>query len=279
MTTSQRKRFIAPGAWFALTYPDRWNEFEDSEGTFLFYDPNSWNGNFRISAYKDSSSREAKQTFGRETVQQELKENDAAVAINIGAFSCAYSKEMFQEQEVYYVNHHWIIDGGHLAIECSFTVPQGGDINEAKQVIESIEVREENKKYPAEIIPIRLSEISMVDEAYEWLVSTLKGQLKKDFQGTEEDLPKLQLLIDTKAFTPKQRDAWMAIGITICVILTNEVEGLEWMTLIDGNRETPVLHYTQNDVIIDPMKLTWSKVKAGKPINAVETYKEAIEEL
>ncbi len=34
-----KKRYIAPGGWFALYYPERWSEFEDEEGSFLFYDP------------------------------------------------------------------------------------------------------------------------------------------------------------------------------------------------------------------------------------------------
>ncbi len=48
----QSKKFISPGAWFSMTYPVDWNEFEDGEGSFLFYNPNEWTGNFRISAFK-----------------------------------------------------------------------------------------------------------------------------------------------------------------------------------------------------------------------------------
>ena len=45
----------------------------------------------------------------------------------------------------------------------------------------------EGQKYPAELIPARLSEIYLINEAYEWVVSTVKQELKKDFQGIEED--------------------------------------------------------------------------------------------
>lgn len=64
----------------------------------------------------------------------------------------------------------------------------------------------------------------------------------------------------------------MAIGITLCVILTNEVDGMEWRTLVDGNREAPVLLNVATGALIDPMKLVWSKVKAGEPCNLAETY-------
>lgn len=42
----QGKKFISPGAWFSMVYPADWNEFEDGEGSFLFYNPNEWTGNF-----------------------------------------------------------------------------------------------------------------------------------------------------------------------------------------------------------------------------------------
>ncbi len=72
----------------------------------------------------------------------------------------------------------------------------------------------------------------------------------------------------------KRKEEWLAIGITVCIILTNEVEGMEWKTLIDGNREAPVLQY--KDRIIDPLKLAWSKVKAGEPCDIIEEYKSVI---
>ena len=41
-------KYIAPGGWFSLEYPAGWREFEDTEESFLFYDPDKWSGNFRI---------------------------------------------------------------------------------------------------------------------------------------------------------------------------------------------------------------------------------------
>ena len=47
---------------------------------------------------------------------------------------------------------------------------------------------------------------------------------------------------------------------------------MEWRTLIDGTREAPVLLNVATGALIDPMKLVWSKVKAGRPCNLAETY-------
>lgn len=98
--------------------------------------------------------------------------------------------------------------------------------------------------------------------------------IEKDFQGIEEDLEKLQQVINSGKIGSKKKEEWLAIGITVCIILTNEVEGMEWKTLIDGNREAPVLQY--KDRIIDPLKLAWSKVKAGEPCDIIEEYKSVI---
>lgn len=264
----QGKKFISPGAWFSMNYPSDWNEFEDGEGSFLFYNPDVWSGNFRISAFKGKAG------YGKEAIRQELKENDLASLVKVGALECAYSKEMFQEEGTYYTSHVWITGIDDIAFECSFTVPKGGTVQEAEEVIATLEIRKEGQKYPAELIPVRLSEIYQINEGYEWTVSTVKQELKKDFQGTEDDLEKLQQMIDSGKIGPKKKDEWLAIGITICTILANEVDGMEWKTLIDGNREAPVLQYKNG--IIDPMKLTWSRIKAGESCNVIETYKSAL---
>lgn len=120
----QGKKFISPGAWFSMVYPADWNEFEDGEGSFLFYNPNEWTGNFRISAYKGDTA------YGRESVKQELKENTSATLVKIGRLDCAYSKEMFEEEGTYYTSHLWIAGIDDVAFECSFTVRKGEPVAE-----------------------------------------------------------------------------------------------------------------------------------------------------
>ena len=66
----QGKKFISPGAWFSMNYPSDWNEFEDGEGSFLFYNPEVWTGNFRISAFKGKAG------YGKDVIRQELKGNE-----------------------------------------------------------------------------------------------------------------------------------------------------------------------------------------------------------
>ena len=143
---------------------------------------------------------------------------------------------------------------------------------EAEQVIASLQVRKPGVKYPAELIPVRVSEICQINEAYEWVSNTVKDLLKKDFQGVEADVENMQQVVDRGVIGPKKKDHWLAMGITLCVIMANEEDGMEWRTLIDGNREAPVLLNTATGQWVDPMKLAWSKVKAGEKVNLAEAY-------
>lgn len=247
-----------------MNYPDRWNEFEGDPSSFLFYDADEWEGNFRISAYRDASSQ-----FAALSMQQELADVASAQLVQLGGHDWVYSKDDFQEEGVDYTIHYWSGGEGNTFISASFTVKRGDSVDIARQVIASVQVRHEGVKYPAEIIPVRLSEISWIDQAYEWVEHEVKERLKRDFQGSEEDLSSMQQLVDEGCYKPKQRDAWMALGIVYGVILANEVDGWEWRTLIDGNREVPLLVHVATGEQLDPMKAAWSRVKAGEKVQFI----------
>ncbi len=267
----ESKKFISPGAWFSMLYPTSWSEFEGGEDSFLFYNPDKWTGNFRISAYRGETDN-----YGIESMRQELKENSSAITVKVGTLSCVYSNETFIESEVEYISHIWITGIDDIAFECSFTTPKGGAVTEAEDIIISLEVRKPDMKYPAEIIPVRLLEIYQINESFEWMSSTVKELLKKDFQGGESDIENMQMIVDNGTLSTKKRDVWISIGIVLCVIFANEVEGMEWRTLIDGNREDPVLFNKMTGIWIDPMKLVWSKVKVGQEVRLAETYAELV---
>lgn len=265
------KKFIAPGAWFDMVYPADWSEFEDGEGSFLFYNPDKWTGNFRISAFRGNEN------YGKECVDLELKENRQSRIVRIGSMDCAYSMEQFTEEDGVYENHQWVTGAADVAFEISFAVKAGDPVDVARSIIESLHVRRLGVKYPAEVIPVRLSEILQIDEAFDWVQEEVKQLLKKDFRAEEEDVENMQRLVESGKLNPKKRDAWIALGITLCVILANEVEGMEWRTLVDGNREAPVMVSVDDELtLIDPMKLVWSRVKAGEKVNLVEIYKDIL---
>ena len=118
------KKFISPGAWFSMVYPETWSEFEGGEGAFLFYNPSEWTGNFRISAYKGNPE------YGKESIRQELDENPLSKHVKVGRMACDYSQETFEEDGTCYTSHIWITGIGNKLVfqsffcsdECNFRV-------------------------------------------------------------------------------------------------------------------------------------------------------------
>ena len=251
-------KFISPGGWFSLEYPAAWSEFEDTEESFLFYNPNQWSGNFRISAYKDAAK-----DYGRQCIAYELKNNPTSCAVKVGEWDCAYSAETFQEEGAWYTTHIWVTGKDDISFECSYTVAKGGERTPAEGIIRSLIVR--TGKEGMEIIPIRVLEIGEVNAAFEWVSTTIKKNLTKDFTSQEEDLEKLQKLVDGGKIQANQRTAWESLGLAFGTVLENEMDGMTWVTVVDGSKEYAALQF--GDLLIDPASLVWNKIKAKQPLD------------
>ena len=251
-------KFISPGGWFSLEYPAAWSEFEDTEESFLFYNPNQWSGNFRISAYKDAAK-----DYARQCIAYELKNNPTSCAVKVGEWDCAYSAETFQEEGAWYTTHIWVTGKDDISFECSYTVAKGGERTPAEGIIRSLIVR--TGKEGKEIIPIRVLEIGEVNAAFEWVSTTIKKNLTKDFTSQEEDLEKLQKLVDGGKIQANQRTAWESLGLAFGTILENEMDGMTWVTVVDGSKEYAALQF--GDLLIDPASLVWNKIKAKQPLD------------
>ena len=266
-------KFISPGGWFSLECPAAWSEFEDTEESFLFYNPNKWGGNFRISAYKDAAK-----DYGRQCIAYELKNNPTSCAVKVGEWDCAYSAETFQEEGAWYTTHIWVTGKGDISFECSFTVAKGGERTPAEGIIRSLKVR--TGKEGQEIIPIRVLEIGEVNAAFEWVSTTVKKTLTKDFTSQEEDIEKLQKLVDGGKIQANQRTAWENLGIAFGTILENEMDGMTWVTVVDGSKEYAALQFA--DLLINPASLVWNKIKAKQPCDLKAEFariKSQVEEL
>ena len=263
-------KFISPGGWFSLECPAAWSEFEDTEESFLFYNPNKWGGNFRISAYKD-----ADKDYGLQCIAYELKNNPTSCAVKVGEWDCAYSAETFQEEGAWYTTHIWVTGKGDISFECSFTVAKGGERTPAEGIIRSLKVR--TGKEGQEIIPIRVLEIGEVNAAFEWVSTTVKKTLTKDFTSQEEDIEKLQKLVDGGKIQANQRTAWENLGLAFGTILENEMDGMTWVTVGDGSKEYAALQFA--DLLINPATLVWNKIKAKQPCDLNAEFARIKEEV
>ena len=270
------KKYISPGGWFSLQYPAAWSEFEDETDCFLFYNPEKWDGNFRISAYKDRSS-----SYARESITAELKRSEQVKMKKVGRWDCAYSCETFMEGNEAYTSHFWVTGEGNVSVECSFTVLKGSPIEIAEQILSTLEIRQDGRRYPKECIPVRVLEVNEINQAYDWASSYIKKALKKDFTASERDLAHMQTVMDSGKLSPRQCEAWQALGLTFGTVLVNEMDGMEWVTVIDGKQEYPALRFADTDLLVCPLNIFASQVARGETCNVkkeFERIKKEVEE-
>ena len=79
-------------------------------------------------------------------------------------------------------------------------------------------------------------------------------------------------MVDSGKFNKNQRSAWESFGIAFGTILVNEMDGMEWVTVIDGAKEFPALRFADSSLMVYPMSLIWNKVRNGEKVNLKEEF-------
>ena len=233
------KKFISPGSWFAFAYPKEWFEFSEEADCFLFYNPEKWDGNFRISAYRDASS-----SFGDSMMRQALKAPGARLS-KVGRWETIYSTESFTEQLVEYTTHRWTIGSGQTCVECSFTEEgRGESLGVANAIIASLEILQPRDTVHNQYIPVRVSEVDLIESCYATIEELGMKLFKERFRDFDYNVRLLQKVAQRPELTKQLgADAGAVMGIVLCALLTESVEGLEWNTFVNGKVEAPVLMY------------------------------------
>ena len=234
------KKFISPASWFAFSYPDAWFEFSEEPDCFLFYNPEKWDGNFRISAYRDASP-----SFGDSMMRQALKAPAARLA-KVARWETVYSAESFTEQLVEYTTHRWTIGCGQTCVECSFTEEtQSGDgLGMVNALIASLEILQPRDTFHNQYIPVRVSEVDLIESCYATIEELGMKLFKERFRDLDYNVRLMQKIAQRPELTKQLgADAGVVMGITLCALLTESIEGLEWNTYVNGKTEAPVLMY------------------------------------
>lgn len=246
------KKFISPGSWFAFAYPDEWFEFSEEADCFLFYNPEKWDGNFRISAYRDASP-----SFGDTMMRQALKAPGAKVS-KVARWETVYSAETFTEQLVEYVTHRWTIGCGQTCVECSFTAPVTGHLGDANALIASLEILQPRESFHNRYIPVRVSEVELIESCYATIEELGMRLFKERFRDFDYNVRLLQKIARRPELAKQLgSDAGAVMGVVLCALLTESVEGLEWNTYVNGRVEAPVLMY--GDVCVARPMLLFGK--------------------
>ena len=74
-----------------------------------------------------------------------------------------------------------------------------------------------------------------------------------------------------------QRTAWENLGLAFGTILENEMDGMTWVTVVDGSKEYAALQFA--DLLIDPATLVWNKIKAKQPCDLKAEFARIKEEV
>ena len=234
------KKFISPGSWFAFAYPEEWFEFSEEADCFLFYNPEKWDGNFRISAYRDASS-----SFGDSMMRQALKASGSKLS-KVGRWETIYSSESFTEQLVEYLTHRWTIGCGQTCVECSFTVEAQSSegLGMVNALIASLEILQPRDTFHNQYIPVRVSEVDLIESCYVTVEELGMKLFKERFRDFDYNVRLMQKIAQRPELTKQLgADAGAVMGITLCALLTESIEGLEWNTYVNGKTEAPVLMY------------------------------------
>ena len=234
------KKFISPGSWFAFAYPEEWFEFSEEADCFLFYNPEKWDCNFRISAYRDASS-----SFGDSMMRQALKASGAKLS-KVGHWETIYSAESFTEQLVEYVTHRWTIGCGQTCVECSFTEEAqfGKAFGMVNALIASLEILQPRDTFHNQYIPVRVSEVDLIESCYATIEELGMKIFKERFRDFDYNVRLLQKLSQRAELAEQLgADAGAVMGVVLCALLTESVDGLEWNTYVNGKVEAPVLMY------------------------------------
>ena len=236
------KTFVSPGSWFAFDYPDSWSEFEETDG-FLFYDPVNWTGNFRICAYRDKD-----RGYGKQCMENELGRVGTEL-VRIGSCKAVQSIDHFYEEDVSYDSWFWLIGNEQTCVECSFTLSSGMPPDMGLRIVNSLLINPIGTFFYNRLVTLRLMEIAEIDAAYNEVERMAKKICKARFSGIRRDLPILQRLADGE-----MRKEMVSIGLTLCAMIAEELEGYEWRTLIDGAKEKAVL-LSSDGTVTDPQML------------------------
>jgi len=152
-------------------------------------------------------------------------------------------------------------------------VRQGSPIEEAKQTIASLYLMNPNKPQCHEVIPVRLMEISLINEAYERTQKEVKQELKKDFSAVDvaTGIANLQRLVDEgkMKLNPHTIDR---LALVLGCFLTDELDGVEWVSVIDGRNEYPAL--SMNGQVVNPTERLATYITRQGKCDLREVYEE-----
>ena len=117
---------------------------------------------------------------------------------------------------------------------------------------------EDKDSFQKQYIPVRVSEVELIESCYATVEELGMKLFKERFRDFDYNVRLLQKIALRPELTKQLgSDAGAVMGVVLCTLLTESVEGLEWNTYINGKVEAPVLMY--GDVCVARPMLLFGK--------------------
>jgi hypothetical protein len=114
----------------------------------------------------------------------------------------------------------------------------------ANALIASLEIMQPRETFHNQYIPVRVSEVDLIESCYATIEDLGMKLFKERFRDMDYNVRLLQKIARRPELTKQLgSDAGAVMGITLCALLTESIEGLEWNTYVNGRVEAPVLMY------------------------------------
>ena len=116
------KKFESELGWFSVMIPCSWEEYKDDEGTYAFFDPSKWKGNFRITPLLFNGSEVVDEGKAQRLLESQIEKNSNSSIMRLGEYECAHYKvHILENKEGGSVIYYWIIAKNNYLFTFSYT--------------------------------------------------------------------------------------------------------------------------------------------------------------
>lgn len=107
-----------------------------------------------------------------------------------------------------------------------------------------------------------------------WLLGSEVSQqvLGEEMDGTEEDLRRLQGILDKGALQPNQTQRLQALGIVFGKVFVNLTPGYDWWVVEDEYGKDACVRYKQTTLLAFPQTMISKRVEDGEEVNVSELF-------
>lgn len=97
------------------------------------------------------------------------------------------------------------------------------------------------------------------------------------FDASEDDLERLQAVLDSKTIEAEARYSLESLGIAFGRIFLENHEGFDWWMVSDEIGRDPAIRYRLSSLLIFPQSMLWKRIEDGEEMDVRELYESLCE--